>query len=79
MDIAQAKNIKIGVQRLFKSPDCEPFLEKLCHFRKPLWTGNTEAALIAEGQRQVFLTLKTINECEPEQLVHLYEQIEKGA
>jgi len=76
MDLAKAKNIKVAVQRMMADPDAKAFLEAVCHFRKPLWIGNTEGALVAEGQRQIFLTLLTINEVEPDVIVRLYE--EKG-
>ena len=76
MDIAKATNIKVAVSKMFLDEDAEKFLEAVCHFRKPTYTGNKDACLIAEGQRQVFLTLKTINELEPDQIVALYN--EKG-
>jgi len=74
--IEQAKNIKVAIGKMFAEPNARQFLEAMCHFRKPTWTGNTEASLIAEGQRQVYLTLLTIHEREPEELVLMYQ--EKG-
>jgi hypothetical protein len=76
MNKAQATNIKVQVDAMMKCKDTKAFLEAMCHFRKPVYVGNSEAALIAEGQRQVYLTLLTISEHEPEELVKLYE--EKG-
>jgi hypothetical protein len=76
MELAAAKNIKVGIDRLFEQADARKFLEGLCHFRRPLFMGDKDAALIAEGQRQVYLTLLTISELQPEQIVQLYN--EKG-
>jgi len=73
----QAKNLKAAVDKLLESPDVKKFLEGMCHFRKPLYTGEgTDHVLIAEGRRQVYLTLLTINELEPVDIVALYQ--EKG-
>lgn len=76
MNLAQAKNIKVAVDKFFAEPDAEKFLEGVCHFRKPLVDGEGRLDPIAEGRRQVFLTLKTISELEPDQVVALYK--EKG-
>jgi len=73
----QATNIKTAVDKLLASTDVKPFLEGMCHFRKPLFTGEgTDHVLVAEGRRQVYLTLLTINELEPVDIVALYQ--EKG-
>jgi hypothetical protein len=72
----QATNLKAAVDKLLASPDVKPFLEGMCHFRKPIFTGERDHALVAEGRRQVYLTLLTINEMEPVDIVALYA--EKG-
>jgi len=76
MNKDQAVNIKVKVDALMKCDDTRGFLEAMCHFRKPVYMGNKDASLIAEGQRQVYLTLLTISELEPEGIVALYK--EKG-
>lgn len=76
MTIDEAVNIKVAVDKLLKDDDARKFLEGTCHFRKPTFMGNKDASLIAEGQRQVYLTLLTISEIEPETIVALYA--EKG-
>lgn len=72
-----AVNIKVAIDKMMAVPEVKKFLEGMCHFRKPIVdpaTGKVDP--IAEGRRQVYLTLLTINENEPDTIVQLYQ--EKG-
>ena len=72
MNLTKATNIKVAIQKAFAEPDAKQFLEGLCHFRMPLVDKDGKLDPIAEGRRQVYLTLLTINENEPKTILELY-------
>ena len=73
--------LKSNIHATFESPqgkEVMKFLEQTCCWYRSVWEpGSPDMTLINDGKRQVVATIKTIMECNPDQIVEMARQKEE--